>query len=375
MNKIIGVPLGYIMYLCYIIFKNYGVALILFTVFTKVILFPMAVKQQKNTAHMASVSPKLEKIKKKYGNNKEKIQEETMKIYSEEGVNPMASCLPLLIQMPILFGLYYVVYAPLTYILRFSEATITAAKNIIYDNPVVFKTILDNSNFKNRPELYLLDAVKDNPASFSALGSDFVNKVSNFDYSFFGLALGKNPSITHIDILILIPILSFLTNLLLTIYTQKMTKKHNPAAQQVAGMNTVMYIMPVMSAMFAFQFPAGVGVYWIISSVLSLLQVMLLYKIYTPEKVAISMKKKNANRKKKKPGLYERAMQAQKAQTNGGSVSSSSTTSIDENGDIVESEDEKLSKSAVKDLQRKKLAEARKRMAEKYGDTYDEGND
>ena len=135
MFKFIEIPLGGILYFCYMFFKNYGLALILFTLIIKILLLPLAVKQQKNTAHMASVSPKLEKIKKKYGNDKQKYQEEQMKIYSEEGVNPMASCLPLLIQMPILFGLIYVVYAPLTYILRFSESTINAAKQVLFDNP------------------------------------------------------------------------------------------------------------------------------------------------------------------------------------------------------------------------------------------------
>ena len=368
MSKIIGMPLGYIMYWCFLLVKDYGVALILFTLLTKLLLLPLAVKQQKNTAHMAAFSPKLEKLKKKHGTNKEKYNEEMMKLYSEEGVNPMASCLPLLIQMPILFGLIDVVYRPLTHLLRFSKTTITAAQTIITGHPELFKAIISNSNFKNRPELYIMEAVKQSPSVFTSpdLGADFVNKVQHFHYSFLGFNMGEQPTLK--SILIFIPIISFLANLLLTVYTQKMNKKTNPSAQQMgAGMNAMLYIMPVFSAFFAFSVPAGVGVYWILSSLFAFAQAVLLYKVYTPEKV-LAMVAKDQAKKKKKPSLYQR-MAAQAALQNGGKPA---LTSSSDSSDDAEANLDVLSKSAIKDLQRKKLADARKRMAEKYGETYDD---
>lgn len=363
--ELISKPFGWLMYLCYSIVSNYGIALILFTLMTKIILFPLSVKQQKNTARMAALNPKLEKLKKKYGSNKEKYNEEMMKLYGEENVNPMSGCLPLLIQMPILFGLYYVIYQPLTYILRFGQGTIDKAIEIINDNKDAFSTILNNKNFDNRPEIFIIDAVNKNPEKFKDLGTDFISKVNDFDFTFLGINLGDIPTLSW-NILILIPILSFITNLGYTFYSQYKSKKNNPNMQQMGmGMNAVLYIMPIFSAVFTFQFPAGVGIYWIVSTLFSFLQTMLLYKLYSPARVAAMDAKKP--KKQKKPGLYQRALEAQKAQQNG-------STNV-ETSSYFEESDEKLSKSAVKDLQRQKLNDARRRMAEKYGDLYEEADE
>ncbi len=370
MTKLIGVPLGYIMYWCFHFVKDYGVALILFTFLTKVLLYPLAVKQQKNTAHMATFSPKLEKLKKKCGNNKEKYNEEMMKLYNEEGVNPMASCLPLLIQMPILFGLIDVVYRPLTHILRMSKTTVESAKTIITSNPDAFKAIIDNNSFKSRPELFIMEAVNQNSAPFQSMGQGFIDKVQNFDYSFLGLPMGSQPTLA--SILVLIPILSCLANYIFTMYSQKMSRKINPSMQQLGmGMNAMLYTMPIFSAVFAFTVPAGVGLYWIFSSVFGLLQAMLLYKIYTPDRVAAILAKQK-DKRKKKPSFFQKMMEQQQAAIAAQKgVAYVPPSSVDD----AEADVEVLSKSAQKDLQRKKLAEARKRYAEKYGDTFDESLD
>ncbi|MCI5802015.1 MAG: YidC/Oxa1 family membrane protein insertase, partial [Oscillospiraceae bacterium] len=126
-NSIFGWPLGWIMWFCYLVVRNYGIALILFTLLTKLMLLPFAVKQQKSTIKMAIFKPKMDAIQKAYGNNKEKLNEELMKLYEKEGYNPMSGCMPMLIQFPILFGLIDVVYKPLTHILRLSSAEITIA--------------------------------------------------------------------------------------------------------------------------------------------------------------------------------------------------------------------------------------------------------
>lgn len=113
---IIATPLGWIMKGCYFVCKNYGIALLLFTILTRLIVFPLNVKQQKSTARMTMLQPELEKIKKKYAKNQQKMQEEQMNLYAKAGVNPMASCLPMVITMVILFALIPVIYGPLTYV-------------------------------------------------------------------------------------------------------------------------------------------------------------------------------------------------------------------------------------------------------------------
>lgn len=127
---ILGYPLGWIMFLCYHLVNNYGLALILFTILTKLVLVPFAVKQQKSMVKMAAFRPKMEEIQKKYANNKEKLNEELLKLYEKENYNPMSGCLPVLIQFPILFGLIDVIYYPLKHILRLPADTINAATEI-----------------------------------------------------------------------------------------------------------------------------------------------------------------------------------------------------------------------------------------------------
>ena len=90
-------------------FPNYGLAIVLMTVIIKIILFPLTKKQIESTRAMMSIQPKMKEIQEKYKNDKVRLNQELAKLYKEQGVNPMAGCLPLLIQMPILFGIYYAV--------------------------------------------------------------------------------------------------------------------------------------------------------------------------------------------------------------------------------------------------------------------------
>lgn len=362
----IGKPLGWIMYWCFNIISNYGFALILFTLITKLILLPLSIKQQKNTARMQMYQPKLNKLQKMYANNKQKLQEEQMKLYQEEGVNPMSSCLPLLIQMPILFGLYDVVAKPITHILRLGSE-VKDALTIVTSNLASFTSLANISEtaIKQRPETYIIKAVHENPSMFSDLGSGFVDKVSNFDYSFLGHNLGDKPTFT--SILILIPIISLIVNLLNTIYMQYQQKKANPdGVVGGAGTNAMMYTMPLISAVFAYTVPAGLGMYWIWSTVFTFAQSVILYRIYTPEKMkSIVQKEKSKKKKSGKKSFYERAMEAQALQ-NGTAPTKPA------NPDSPES---KLSKAELKEYQRKVLNDARKRMADKYGDDYNDSMD
>ena len=93
---IIGITFCYLMRLIYFICKNYAVSIILFTIVTKLLLFPVNYKTQKSAARMQLLNPKLEKLKKSFGSNQQRLQEEQQKLYAQEGINPMASCLSLI---------------------------------------------------------------------------------------------------------------------------------------------------------------------------------------------------------------------------------------------------------------------------------------
>lgn len=128
--RILGTPLGWILSFFYNLAQNYGLALILFTLFTRLILLPLSIKQQKGLVKMAMFRPKMEEIQKKYAKNPTKMNEELSNLYAREGYNPLSGCLPTLIQFPILFGLIDVIYNPLTHLLKMNKEVIQTAITI-----------------------------------------------------------------------------------------------------------------------------------------------------------------------------------------------------------------------------------------------------
>ena len=119
-------------------FPNYGLAIVLMTIIIKIILFPLTKKQIESTRAMMSIQPKMKEIQEKYKNDKVRLNQELAKLYQEQGVNPMAGCLPLLIQMPILFGIYY------------------AVRDFQYEGPANF---LWMENIANPDSMYILPIV------------------------------------------------------------------------------------------------------------------------------------------------------------------------------------------------------------------------
>lgn len=432
--------LGYLMKLCYLIFNNYGLALIVFTLIIKLITVPFQIKQQKNVARMAKFQPQLKKLQNKYGNNKEKYQEEMMKLYTEEGVNPMGSCLPMIITMVILFSIIGVVYAPLKYVSnidgksfsltntsseKISEAEILVTDTIIIADKMGEKTysqlnekekedifnkkvledgakingvnikgssknnslenvkkvfsdyfpddkeftefLLDSkkisSQLYTRPQL-LMFKISDNGYGqmFNVVDEKINKELERVDYTFFGIPLSEMPSWS--SLYLLIPVSSFLFQLILTFISQHYQKKNNPTANSAGmSMNLILYIMPLFSFYIAFRFPVGLGFYWTLTSFYSLIQTIVLNKIYTPERVE-AMAEKDAKKRKKKKSFYQRALEMQQSQMGEAGTKKSSDDDLDE--------DRKLTKAERKKAELKRLQEARKRMAEKYGDEYND---
>ena len=123
----IAKPLGQFLYFVYntIAFKNYGLAIIIFTIVIKLVLLPLTIKQYRSTAKMQEIQPLIEDIQRRYKNDKEKMNQELMKLYQEHKYNPAGGCLPLLIQMPILFSLDCAINQPLRFILNKKPAQST----------------------------------------------------------------------------------------------------------------------------------------------------------------------------------------------------------------------------------------------------------
>lgn len=116
MTKIIALPLGQLLYFLYSFIDNYGITLIVFTVIVRACLFPIYANQMKHTVRMQDLQPKMMAIQKKYANDKDMMNQKMMELYAEEKFNPMQGCLPMFIQMPIIFGLFALLRNPIVYI-------------------------------------------------------------------------------------------------------------------------------------------------------------------------------------------------------------------------------------------------------------------
>lgn len=352
---IVWIPLGWIMKFIYQFVGNYGLTLILFTVFVRLVQVPLNVKQQKNMAKQQPFNEKLKRLQKQYKNNQKKYQEEMMKLQEEEGINPMASCLPMIITMFVLFGVIDVVYKPLKHLFSVPVETIDKATKA-----------LTKAGFKksSMPEIDIMNVVQGNhkkydPNMFDKIFSpEVLEKMQAFDFNFLGLNLGQTPH-WGLNATILIPILSGVTSLLTSIMTIRNQKKTGMQQQGSGSMNMIMYIMPIFSIFIAFSFPLGIGMYWTVGNICMLIVNAIMYRIYTPEKMKEIAEKEKKNKKKKKPSKYRQAMMAAMKEQQGGSDDEPKNEKI-----IIDGRE--LKESELTNSQR--IALARKRMAEKYGD-------
>ena len=373
-SEALGYPLGWIMWLIYNLVADYGIAIIIFTLLTKIALFPTGYKQQLSSVRMQALNPKLRNLQKQYANNREKLAEEQQKLYAQEGVNPMGSCLPLIITMIILYGILDVVYRPLTHILRIKESVIDKMHDIIIATK---EWGITEKTMQSRPELTILQQVKEHGQTFveNGVSSETVKEISEFKNTFLGIDLGQVPTISP-DVwdkaaiaLIMIPVFSCLIQLLYSIYTQHKAQQMNPDMQSPGAMKIMMFAMPFFSLWLAFKVPAGVGFYWIWSSVFSFIQSFALYSYFTPKRVeAINEKLKEKN-KNKKPGFMQRMLEQQSQ------LNQQAQDAVKAGRPDYMAATENMSKSEKNKYNRELLKEARKRMAEKYGEEYVDDDD
>ncbi len=259
---IISVPLGWVMKFIYEFVGNYGVSLILFTLFTKVILLPLTIRQKKSQIKQNVFQPMINDINKKYAQDSQKRAEEIQKLQTEHGFSLTAGCLPLLIQMPILIGLIDVIYNPLKHIMGVKEATIETLA------PIAEK-IVEISRYS--AESSYIAAIQKSPEAFTTvLDAQTIQNIQNFNLTFMGLDLTAIPQLAF-DILLIIPVLSVGLMLLNQVIMMKLN------GQKLQG---ALLMTPLISASmflyFSFSMPVGVSLYWIFSSFFGIVQELLL---------------------------------------------------------------------------------------------------
>ena len=280
---------GYLLNWLYQLFNNYGVAIIVFSVIFRIILIPITIKQQKTMKKSAEVQEKVKEIQKKYKNNPEKLNQETMELYKREKMNPMSGCLSSIVQIIIILAVFYLVSRPLTYMKKID-------KDIIENYKTEIQT--EQGNISPYYEIEIIQKKSEEDQNV------FINM------DFLGLDLSKVPNQNLKDYKVyIIPLLYVITSFIsikLTNNMQQNKKKEeeikliksaeeekvenieeksdkNEAQEEVLESmqdmtKSMSYMMPMMAIMIAFIAPLGLALYWLISNSLMIVERLVINK-------------------------------------------------------------------------------------------------
>ena len=299
---------------------NVGIAIILFTIVIYLCLTPLTFKQQKFSKLQTRMSPELQAIQAKYKNKKDQasmtmMQQETQAVYAKYGVSPTGSCVQLLIQMPILFALYRVIYSIPAYVQQVKDAYFPFVDKLVaeagsaefiqnFTNANMFAKQFTNENFINNVGSYVSNTYIDvlnraSTADWLSLKVEYPNLIQDIDNTlnllnkynnFIGINIGNSPwdtmktafaSQSYLILIgaLLIPVLAAVTQWINTKLIPTQQSTGNDQADQMANsMKTMNTLMPLMSAWFCFTLPAGMGIYWITGAVVRSIQQVITNK-------------------------------------------------------------------------------------------------
>lgn len=288
-------PFTWLLQLFYNLTGSYGFALIFFAFMIKLILFPFSIKGKKGMIQMNMISGKTQQIQKKYGNDRERQNEEIQKLYAKEKVNPMSGCLWSMLPLMVLLPLYAIIRQPLKYMMGLSGEQITVVADTLNWATVAIEkgwvkeaaTAFSNSGYN---QLFLASIITpENLTAVQAAVGEGASKIFSMNFQFLGLDLSQVPTvkfwlngINWASIgLFLIPIISAATGLVFSLISMRTNQMNNTEknAQQDTTNKTMMFMSPIMSLWIGFIMPAGLGIYWVINNLLSMLQEFLGAKI------------------------------------------------------------------------------------------------
>ena len=278
-----GSIFGYLLWAAYYLVNNFGIAIIIFTLVFKIVLFPSSVKQQKSMAANAKLQAKQKALQEKYANDKQKYNEELQKLYERENISPMSGCLTSLLPMVIMLGIYYAVVRPLTNVLHISKDAVAALSDYVNTLPGI-SINTSGSIYYQIDLLRIFNSISDHSAVKDILTGDEIEKIQSLTGGFnvLGLDLLGTPKVVG-GWLLLIPILCLVTSVGTQIIT--MTMKGNPMANQQGCMKYMFIALPMFTAWIAYTVPAAVGFYWIWSTLFGFAQTLIMNKFYSPDQV------------------------------------------------------------------------------------------
>lgn len=283
---------GYLLNFLYNLFNNYGIAIIVFTILLRIILIPITVSQQKSMKKNAKVQEKMKEIQKKYKNNPEKLNQETIELYKREKVSPFSGCLSSIIQIILIISVFWLVSKPLTYMKKVDSNKV---------NEYIEQIKTEDGKASAYPEIQIIQT-KSAEDSEVAINMDFL-----------GLDLSKVPNQNLKDIKVyIIPILYVITSFVsikMTNNMQDKAKEKKKAEQQkkatenneiseekaliseeeakseeaIEAMQdmtkSMNYMIPIMSITIAFIAPLGLALYWLVSNIAMIIERIIINKI------------------------------------------------------------------------------------------------
>lgn len=370
----LGKPLGLVMSWIYQFVPNYFITIFIFTFLVRLLLFPISLKQQKNAVDRAKLAPKLERLQKKYANDRQKLAEKQQQLYEKHGVSMTAGCLPMLLSMIVLFGVIAAIYAPLGNLSTppMADQVISVAEYAILGNGEGKVTEKDLAGYYGELRLMLncdkgtnkadIIAELDNPsaealqrayndkivtiekdekgneirtvnqenyelykANFEKLmgdqtGEDVYNQINEMSEQFTIMdteySMLQQPwnedGMKGINWLWIIPLISGLTAFLVSYISMQFNKRSMPKDAPGQGFTNgcMMIYMPAISLFIAFKVPGAVGLYWIFSNLLSMVQTVIINKIYDPAKARAEAEAEYLERKRRKAEDRKRLAQA-----------------------------------------------------------------
>ncbi len=286
---------GYLLEFIYGFINNYGLAIIFFTLVIKLLFIPFSVKQQKTMKKTAKIQEKMKIIQFKYKNNPEKMNQEVMELYKTEKMSPFSGCLTAIIQIVLLFSIFYLVRSPLTYMQKIPTENINnyvkqlqeSGKSVSNVYPEI--DIIREYNFLK----------EQNPED------EYIDK-ANLQMNFLGLDLSKVPQQNLTDYTVyIIPVLyilsSFVSIKLSTAMQQKQKEKKNIPIDETTGKELIpekesdeleaimqtnkmmSWFMPLMSVSVAIIAPLGLALYWLTNNILMIIERLVLNKVIKSE--------------------------------------------------------------------------------------------
>ena len=278
LENVICYPLGFIMNWCYRLFKDYGFAIIVFTLITKFILLPLSVWVQKNSIKMVQMQPAINRIKVKYFGDADAIGDEESKLYKEYRYNPLSSIIPLAVQIVLLMGVVAVIYNPFEYLFHMDQTLINDINLVasrlsgvdVIDSSIQLTAIeyIQNSDFIN--EFASIAGVE-----------KYLGEIENFKLIFFGVNLSYTPSIAW-GVTAIVPLIAGLSSFWLCIAQN--TANVLQVEQSKVSQWSMLALSVGLSLYLGFFVPAGIALYWIASNLFAIAQLYLLNMAIPPKK-------------------------------------------------------------------------------------------